>query len=138
MVTGSFTWELEGKVPEKVVLGERGVVCHQGSLSSGWSFMRVIFYLRGLSSGWSLTRVVFRRGVPPFKVVFYQGGLSPMWSFTGQGGLSFAWSFTRVVSDQCGLSSWWSYIRVVFLWVVRQQGDLSPGASTVLFKLTIN
>ena len=63
MVTGSFTWELEGKVSEKVVLGERGVVCHQGSLSSGWSFIRVVFHRfrqGGLLSQWSfsLIRVV--------------------------------------------------------------------------------
>ena len=105
-----FTFKYEEKALTKSDV-ERGVVCHQGGLSSGWSLIRVVSHQDDLSSGWSLTWMVF-----------HQGGLSAGWSFIWvvfhQGGLSLGWSVIWVVSQLDGLSyGWspgWSLIRVVF------------------------
>ena len=70
---------------------KRGMVAHQGGLSSGRSFVRVVSHQGGRSSGWSLIRVVFR-----------------------QGGISSGRSLIRVVSHQGGLSSGRSLIMLDF------------------------
>ena len=79
------------------------MVCHQGSFSSRWSLIRVVFNQGSLSLGLFLIRVVFH-----------------------QGGLSLGWSVIRVVFNQGGLSLGWSVIKVVSL-----QGGL--GLSLLLF-----
>ena len=91
-------------------------------VSSGWSFVRLVFHQVGLSSGWPFIRVVSHPG----RVVFHQGGLSLVKMVFRQGGLlagyslSSGWSFIRMVSHQGGfssvrgVSSGWSFSRVFF------------------------
>ena len=83
------------------------MVSHQDSISSGWSFGRVVSHEGGRSSWWCLIRLVC-----------HQVGLSSGWSLirvvSHQGGLSSGWSINtiRVVAHQGGLSSRWSLIMV--------------------------
>lgn len=92
---------------EKVVLKEGWSVIseavHQGGLSSGWSFIRVV------SSGWHFIRVVLN-----------QGSLSSERSGFNQGclyskGRSSWKSFMRMDFHQDGLSSGRSLIREIFI-----------------------
>ena len=47
------------------------MVSHQGSLSAGWSHIRMVSHHNGLTSGWS--RIT---------MVSHQNGLTSGWSFT--------------------------------------------------------
>ena len=61
LIRGTFTWKYDGKGScENVVLKEGwsliSEAVHQGGLSSGWSFIRVV------SSEWYFIRVVLNQG----------------------------------------------------------------------------
>ena len=83
----------------KVVL-HQCALSHQGALSSGWYFIRVL---------------------PLISVVLHQGGISPRCSLSHQSGispgcsLSSGWHFIRVLSHQCGISLWSHFTRVLSL-----------------------
>ena len=66
-----------------------------GGLSSGRSFIGVVFHHDGLSLWWSFIWMAFLQGS------LHQGGLSSRY-------------FIRVVSQQGSLSLGWSFIRIVF------------------------
>ena len=83
------------------------IVFHQGAFSSLWSFIRVLFHHCGLLSGCSF-----------IIVVFYWHAFSSLWSFISvlfhHCGLSSGCSFIIVVFYQCSLASLLSFTRVVF------------------------
>ena len=91
------------------------VVFHHCSLSSGCSFIRVLF--RCLSSGCSF--IVFHQGafsLSFIRVLFHCLSSGCSFIVFHQGAFSSLWSFIRVLFHHCGLSSGCSFIIVVFYW----------------------
>ena len=107
------------------------VVFHQGRLSSGWYFVRLVPFQADISLEWSLNSVVFLQGGPSsgwyfIRVVPRQAGISSGWSLVRlvfhQDGPSSGWYFVRVVLRQGGISSVWYLVRVSLIRVVSREG----------------
>ena len=123
------------------------MVCHQGVLSSGQSFIDMVSHQDGLqqdglSSGWSFIRAVFYQGGLSLgcfliRVFSHQCGLSSVWSFiradSHQDGIHQGRIrvFIRGISHPDGLSSGWSLIIVVTHRGVFHQDGFSSGWSLV-------
>ena len=109
------------------------MVCHQDSLSSERTIIRVVSHQDSLSSGQFVIRMVCHQdglssGLSAIRMAYHQDSWSSGWPIIRvvchQDSLSSEWSVIRIVSHQDSLSSEWSVIRMAY-----HQGGLSSGWS---------